>query len=346
MRARSRILLFGGLLALVGAAVAPTAAFAEANEVGRQILAFTGISDKQIRSLGDEVLVVELPVSDRSRQAAFAGLVRVPEGSAALFSRHDADQAPALLTPKQFGAFTAPAGDEDLARLELPRDDYEVLAECEPAACRFKLGASGIAFTRSLDWNQSTAPKRFLDWFRGSLDGDVSRYRSEGLAALITYADKPRPYPVAEGIRQLEQQSAPILGLHPSIEAYLETYPEAKPEGVTDRIIWTVSDFGYRPTLSVDHSVVGGSSATEGLGSAMVLRTLYANHYLAGRLQLGTVIEGETVFGVPGHYVLTVDQMLFDDELGGMKRSLLGRGLKSNVSDRLENLRKLAAAGG
>jgi hypothetical protein len=330
----------------VGTSLPPAEAPAAATEAGRQILAFTGISEKQVRSLGEDVLVVELPVSDRSRQAAFAGLVRVPEGSGALFATHGDNKAPALLTPKQFGAFTAPARAEDLARLELPRDDYEVLEECEPAACRFKLGAAGIAFTRSLDWNQSTAPKRFLDWFRGSLDGDVSRYRSEGLAGLITYADKPRPYPVAEGVRQLAQQSAPILGLHPTIQAYLDTYPEAKPEGVTDRIIWTVSDFGYRPTLSVDHSVVGESSSTEGLGSAIVLRTLYANHYLAGRLQLGTVIDGERVFGVPGHYVLTIDQMLFDDELGSMKRSLLGRGLKSNVSDRLESLRKLAAAGG
>ncbi len=316
------------------------------DDVGRQILTATGISEKQIRALGSEVLVVELPVPDSSRQAAFAGLVRITDGYKTLFSSVRDSDAPALLTPKQFGAFAAPAQAQGLAGLQLPLDDYEVLEECEPAACRFKLDSSGIEFTRTLDWNQSSAPQDFLAWFRDALDRNVTRYRSQGLDGLITYADKPRPFPVASGVRQLEQQSASLLGLHPDIKAYLGSFPEGRPEGVTDRIIWTVSDFGYRPTLSIDHSIVAQSSVHPGLGSAMVLRTLYANHYLAGRLQLGTVIDGEKVFGVPGSYVLTLDQMLFDDELGGVKRSLLARGLKSNVSDRLKGLRARANVGG
>lgn len=315
------------------------------DEVGRQILAATGISEKQIRSLGDDVLVVELPVPDASRQASFVGLVRIAQGYQTLFASSQTSEAPALLTPKQFGAFVAAAQAEDLAGLELPPDDFEVLEECEPAACRFKLDSSGIEFTRTLDWNHSNAPRDFLAWFRGALDRNVSQYRSQGLAGLITYADKPRPFAVATGVKQLEQQSAALLGLHPGIKAYLDAYPGGKPDGITDRIVWTVSDFGYRPTLSVDHAIVAEASSGSGLGSAMVLRTLYANHYLAGRLQLGSVIDGERVFGVPGHYVLALDQMLFDDELGRMKRGLLARGLKSNVSDRLAGLRARASAG-
>jgi hypothetical protein len=100
-----------------------------------------------------------------------------------------------------------------------------------------------------------------------------------------------------------------------------------------------MADIGFRPTLTVDHVVVSGESADRGLPSAMALRTIYANHYLAGRLQLAGVIDGPTVFGVPGRFVLTVDQILFDDELGRIKRSLLGRGLRSKVADRLTGVR-------
>jgi hypothetical protein len=343
MRPRTSTRIASALVTLFGVVAAQ--AGAAPDEVGRQILAATGISEKQIRSLGDQVLVVELPVPDSSRQASFAGLMRVTQGYKTLFSPERTGDAPALLTPKLFGTFVAPAQTEDLAALELPPDDFTVLEECEPAACRFKLDSSGIEFTRTLDWNHTSAPGDFLAWFRDALDRNVRQYRSQGLAGLITYADKPQPFAVATGVKQLEQQSAVLLGLHPGIKAYLGSYPGGKPEGVTDRIVWTVSDFGYRPTLSVDHSIVAESSSSPGIGSAMVLRTLYANHYLAGRLQLGAVIDGDQVFGVPGHYVLTLDQMLFDDELGRVKRGLLARGLKTNVSDRLKGLRARTSAG-
>jgi len=340
-------------LAGLPAAAGPALAETGPNAAGLRILQTTGIELDRIRSLGADPLVVELDVDDASRQAAFAGLIRIDRDPLAPFAAQPVSTAPPLTMPERFGYWTPSAGasgtgsddieSNDLAGLELAPDDYELLKECRPGDCRFKLDAEKIAAVQRMDWSRSDARQRFLEWFRPALGDDVSRYRALGLDGLVTYADKPEPFPVARGVRQLQQATAPLLDLYPGIRDYLGAYPAPAPEGVSDRFVWTLSDVGYRPTLSVDHLVVGEGNAEHGLDSAMVLRTLYASHYLAGRLQLAAVVDGAKVFGVPGHFLLTLDRILFDDEVGGFKRLLLGRGLGSNMNERLERVRRRTA---
>lgn len=323
--------------------LAPALAAASPSAAGRKILETTGITLEQIRSLGDEPLVVELEVSDSSQQAAFAGLIQLDRDPSELFAAETGRAVPALTAPRRFGDFAPHTEAVGIDGLQLAAEDYDVLQECRPADCRFKLDAHAIRTVQQIDWKAGNARDRFLEWFGRQLRADVLRYRSEGLDGLITYADKPRPFPVAQGVVTLQQETAPLLELYPEIHDYLSGYPEVPREGVSDRLVWTLSDFGFRPTLSVDHVVVTHSGEAEGLRRAIVLRTIYASHYMAGRLQLASVIDGEKVFGVPGHYVLALDQILFDDRVGGIKRVLIGRGIRSKVSDRLVTLRERAA---
>lgn len=343
----TRLVAPAALVALVAASVTlpPGAAIASPNEAGRRILETTGLSLDAIRGIGDAPLIVELDVPDRSRQAALVGLMRVGADPTPLFRSPVGPTAPPLTLPERFGTFSpAEPGPRDLAGLRLAEDDYELLERCRPSDCRFKLDAEAIEAVQSIDWSASDAEQEFLEFFRRSLDADVAQYRDRGLEGLITYADKPRPFPVADGVRRLQRETAPLLELYPDIRAYLDAYPAPTPASVSDHLVWTLSDFGFRPTLSVDHLVVGESGHAEGLRSAVVLRTIYASHYLAGRLQLAGVIDGEKVFGVPGHFVLAVDQILFDDEVGRFKRMLLGRGLASTIEDRLIALRERVGA--
>jgi len=53
-------------------------------------------------------------------------------------------------------------------------------------------------------------------------------------------------------------------------------------------------------------------------------------------------IDGEKAFGVAGSYVILIDRMLFDGELNGFERKLLGRGLKMDLDKRLRFIRSLA----
>jgi hypothetical protein len=317
------------------------------------LLAYFGLAPKDLQKLGDGPVVVEVEVSDRKRQAAFAGLIRIrgadrnlflgpspldasPLDSSLLDAR--ASLPPSFLAPAQYGRFSNPARVGDLAALTLADDDYAVLSECKPANCRFKLDASGIREAGALDWKAEGARERFLDWFRPSLVAEVSDYRKVGPSGLITYADKPAPYPVAQGIVQLGQEARPVLDLYPALAQALDAAPgmgSDSPTASLDTVIWSVSDFGYRPTLSVDRLIL-----YEGSRAVMALINLYSNHYLAGRLQLGGIILDGQLPGVSGDFFWVLDQLLFDDSLSGFKRSLLGRGLKSDLSDRLKRIRK------
>ncbi|HIG01211.1 MAG TPA: hypothetical protein EYQ66_07905 [Myxococcales bacterium] len=312
------------------------------------LLGYFGLTPKDLQKLGDAPVVVEVEVSDRKRQAAFAGLIRIQDADGNFFlgsgplDAAPLDSAlslpPTFLAPEQYGRFSNPARVGDLAALTLADDDYAVLAECKPADCRFKLDASGIREAGALDWKAEGARERFLDWFRPSLVAEVSHYRKAGLSGLITYADKPAPYPVAQGIVQLGQEARPVLDLYPALAQALDAIPGtgSEPRAASlDTVIWSVSDFGYRPTLSVDRMIL-----YEGSGAVMALMNLYSNHYLAGRLQLGGIILDGQLPGVSGDFFWVLDQLLFDDSLSGFKRSLLGRGLKSDLSDRLKRIRK------
>jgi hypothetical protein len=111
---------------------------------------------------------------------------------------------------------------------------------------------------------------------------------------------------------------------------------------MSDAIVWQMADFGYRPTLVIDHIVVDRETEVPGATALTAAKTIYANHYLAGRIQVGAVLDGEAALGVPGHFLLLVDRIAFDDQLSGFKRTLLGRGLRDTLLARLEYLRTLA----
>jgi hypothetical protein len=128
----------------------------------------------------------------------------------------------------------------------------------------------------------------------------------------------------------------------PAFSAYLLSYPEGRLPNMSESILWSIKDFGYRPTLAIAHLVVDPEPETKGAIALLAAKTIYANHYLAGRVQMGAVLDGAVAFGIPGNFILLVDRIEFDDSLSGFKRSLLVRGLVSDIESRMERLRNIA----
>ncbi|MDE0886083.1 MAG: hypothetical protein OSB70_11175 [Myxococcota bacterium] len=341
--AQRRSLGLLSLSALLALLLLPRASLAEDSVFGSALLDFMQVAPGQLVSAEKEPLVVEIKVSERSRQAVYMGLVRLEAGAQSPFFLPGSDAIPSLMQPDQFGYFENPAQAQDLAPLKLDDDDYSVLEECRPQECRFKLSALGIAEAEALNWQAPGARQAFLGGFRTALADEVSGFQAKGLPALITYADKPTPYPVATGIRRLLAEAEPVLDLYPRLSKTLADPGGAggTTTGESDRVLWSVSDFGYRPTLSVDRVVYLNKAPPADQGSVMALQNLYSNHYLAGRLQLGGILPEGSLPGQPGRYFWTLDLILFDDALGTFKRSLLGRGLRSEVEDRLKAIQAM-----
>jgi len=235
-----------------------------------------------------------------------------------------------------------PATEADLANLAFDDSDYEVLAKCEPASCKFKLTRKAIERIRAIDWTAEDADVRFNEFLRRQLVAYVQAYRGEGDSGLIVYADKPEPYSLAGGTRTLLQDLTALRAEAPGLYAYITSHPEGRPAGVSDRIYWSIKSFGYRPTFAVEHILINHQPEFEEAEGLIVFKTIYVNHYLAARIQVGGLIDGEKAFGVPGSYVILIDRMLFDGELNRFERKLLGKGLKMDLDKRLRFIRSLA----
>jgi hypothetical protein len=181
--------------------------------------------------------------------------------------------------------------------------------------------------------------------FRSQASAYVAAYREKGNGALVVYVDKAHPSSLGETVESLVAKFAGFSRHAPDLTRYLLDYPAGRRPRMSDTIVWQIADFGYRPTLVIDHLVVDREPGVPGAALLAAAKTIYANHYLAGRIQLGAVLDGPTAFGVPGHFLLLVDRIAFDDALTGFKRKLLQKGLRESLESRLVELRALADGG-
>jgi hypothetical protein len=324
----------------------PTSTLAEMTPLLRDLVETAGFSKKSIERIGDDVLVKELEVENSSRRAAFAGLVRIGTPGAGLADALETlDLATIPGAVDGFGRFGDPPKPADIASLVFSDDDLEVLAECQVEACKFKLDQEGIVQVREIDWDRADAGERFAKLFRDGALNYVRAYREKGNSALIVYDDKSSPVSIAQTLDRLEEQFSELEEEEPRLAAFVTSYPQGRGPAMSDTIVWSVKNFGYRPTVSIDHVVVDRDPETPGATALVTSKTIYASHYLAGRLQLAAVLVGQEALGLPGFYLLLIDQMEFDGHLNGFKRSLLGRGLRDDVKQRMKLLRVLADSG-
>ena len=341
--ARIRSLVRG--LILLACALAASASRAGAPSLIDDLVKTAAFSRADLQSIGDAPVARELDVPDPSRRAAFAGIVRIrSDGTALVDALAAPEKAPLPKGTHGRGRFHDPPRPPDVAGIEFSDAELEVLADCQAAACKFKLGRKGIDTVAAFDWTQPGAGDRFTERFRSEALAYVEGYQKKGNAGLILYADKSRPDPLGPTIESLVRQFGVFQRQAPGFSNYLLSYPMGRRPGMSDAIVWQMADFGYRPTLVIDHIVVDRQTEVAGATALAAAKTIYANHYLAGRVQMGAVLDGEVALGVAGHFILVVDRIAFDDELSGFKRNLLGRGLRDSLLARLEFLRSLADA--
>ena len=162
------------------------------------------IKENAFAKLSDDPKVSEMDVPDRSRQVSLAGLIRLSSSGEEFLQELEEAQNGSLLGPSQAeGFFGRPATAKDLANLTLPDGDFEVLADCKPANCKFKLSREGIEKAQSIDWKNSASQNQFSEYFKNYLAQYVETFRQEGAKALIVYDDKPKPFALKDGAESL-----------------------------------------------------------------------------------------------------------------------------------------------
>ncbi len=238
---------------------------------------------------------------------------------------------------KASGSFSEPAVLADVAKYSVPESDLEVLADCEIHACKFKLGATALKELEAIDWDAPDAGQKLDALVRRRLVEFVAAYQKEGRSALGRYLDKPDAMSVPEATGMLlDQMKAKVVV--ETVRTHLRSYPKGKAPGARDRLHWHVRDFGYRPVTSILHTVAFDPQAGEP-AELLAAETLYSSHYFYARLQLlglytDTANPKQT-------YALYGDRLLYDGEVGTVKRRLLR---STVVEDLQQRLSKLAAS--
>jgi hypothetical protein len=298
-----------------------------------------GLSTKEISKLGQKPVVKEIPVQETKREfAVFAGVRIDAPREAVLEALKNPENLKHPDTLIQFGKFGDPPTVEDIADYRLAGDDLEKLAACVPGKCKLKVNREFLETVPDVDWAAEDAIDGLTAQFREGVVTYVNDYLERGADALIVYGDKPEPQSVAEGFEKILGRESYMYDYVPELTEYLKAFPSGSLDNVYDRMYWAVEDYGLNPVTLIVHLTV--HEAGEGMEKIVVItqKQIYTNRYFHARVE---TISLEPDPEGKGTYVFYADRALFDDDLPGMVRGLLGSDVKKSARRWLISLKSL-----
>jgi hypothetical protein len=245
----------------------------------------------------------------------------------------------------QIGRFGSPPRLEDLASLTLPAKDVMALARCRPGNCDVKLPAAAMSrFRDQVNWSSADAARQANDIAREMILEVVRAYQRGGNVALGSYDDGSEPLSVAGEFRALltsgNQWPVPVPGLL----AYLDDYPNGRSAAAEDFFYWSVVDFGFKPTIRVNHVIIQPLAASpSGVAYVIAIKQLYASHYFHTTLELRFLVDDARRAGEPGSYLISVTRSR-SDGMTGLKglllRPIISRRSRDAVRGYLEHVKR------
>jgi hypothetical protein len=296
-----------------------------------------GISSDEIAEVEREPAVWVVEQESDARRLAVAGLVKLSASPGAILKdlrrRNGLLQSDAI---RQTGLFSVPPLPADVAEYRLPDGDLEALSECEVGNCKIRLRALGVEAFSKIDWSAPDARERADALARERLVDFVRAYQESGGEVLkAPFVDKKAPQSPGKGFDALLVHMQEANEVAKTLRDHLRNYPRSAVDGADDMIIWNVRDYGYPPVTGLIHAVIYESPGSVPM---VALKNLYSSHYFHARLQLIVLIPDPEV--PEKTYLGYTDRMLFEEEVGFIKRRILKAGVLKDVHHRLELLRK------
>jgi len=238
--------------------------------------------------------------------------------------------APWILQAGRAGA--SPAAS-DFEAMTLDPGDVKHLARCVVNNCDLRLPEEAIEqFRKEVDWSSESRVARANALFRQMLASYAASYLRRGNAALFRYVNNDDPVNIADSLHILAQRFEVLRDTVPDLHAYLESFPQGRPEDTEDAVYWTKERFWLVNVLSLSHATIADRSTPAGRLILAMSKQLYANHYYESSLGTTIFIEGANGWGP---HVIYVNRTRADIRRNGFtwfERVLL----KYLVKDRLE----------
>ena len=303
-----------------------------------------GLSMGELGAIDKEVVVKQLDPEGTKREMAIFGIVRIAVPRDFFLAEfRDIKNFMHNKKVEQIGSFSTPPGQSDIATLQLPESDIKELEKCKKGSCKVKLPDWGFDRLEEINWSQGDPTDSVRKLFRKGVFEYVEGYLENGNEVLMVYADKEEPMSLRDGLNSLLRQASYVYRSNPVLYSCLKDSPPSAPPGMDDFLSWSVEDFGQRPTTAVTQAVIYEGTG-ENQDVIIALKQLYATHYFQARLQFIHLAYASPTLKDPGIYLMYVDRLLFDADLGTVTRLLISKGLHSHVQywlaevrDRLED---------
>jgi len=285
-----------------------------------------GLSDAEIAAIdrGDAVAKV-LPSSTPAEILIFGALHVNAPPAAYVSLALDMDHLRRLPGYLAVGQFSDPPVLSDLAGFTLEADDIKRLRQCRAGRCAMQLPAEAMRELQgAVDWSAADAGAQANDAVRRMALALVRRYQEGGNSALGTYADKGRPFQVAEQFALLLSRSEPLPLSRPELNRYLLDYPGATLTNVKSLFYWEKVDFGLKPTFRLNHAIAYEYSEPRGAARVVAVKQLYASHYFQVALDLSACVTDGGRSGDTGFYLISLKASR-QEGLTGLRGSLMRR---------------------
>jgi len=292
------------LAATVAAGVAASTQSPVPEEVRRLLSREFTFTDAQIAAARSGQPVVASMASSVAREVAVVGAVRIAAPASRMVAMvRDIER---LERGKGFLAthkFSSPPSLADVATLRLPDGDIEDLRSCRPGRCAVKLGRGAFDDLARVDWRAPNAAEQVNGFARRMAVSYVEQYKADGNKALAVYVDTPDPIDIAKEIDDMVRRSSVLTSTLPEVSRYLLAYPAGRPASVDDFFYWSLAEFGLKPVLRLNHTVIHPTGTSSGLQYAITTKQLYASHYFHAALDVRVLLDDPEQPG-RAHYLI------------------------------------------
>ena len=302
---------------------------------GEVIMRDYGVRERDLTRLcAGKIITGTLPTSDK-HQMTLIGIVKL-RATAEQFAEYASTHERLVATEhvSELGQFDFSDLQTAVQSYPVMLDDVREVPSCEVGDCDVKLPRSIILELSQLDPAANRFDQEVAAVIRRWLQQYLLGYRTNGNVALVEYGDKNPPQSLQAGFNSLIADAHVLAYRAPRLYDYFNGIVDQPPNGMRESFVWSVEKFGMRPLTTVTHSVVHRDLDGDPADLWVGMKLLYASHYLHASLRLMRVIDDRNS-AEPTSYLVCVDRLLFDAKVGGIKRAMLKRRLRSHLADRL-----------
>ncbi len=266
-----------------------------------------GLTSQQILSIQQGKVVTKAISSRTPAELLVVGAVFVrarPEDYADL--AFDMDRLRESSSYVAVGRFSDPPRLSDLDGFTFEPEDIRNLKSCRTGKCGVQMSDQMmLALQKGIDLEAPNARIEASQKMKQLAIEMLGRYRTEGNSALGIYQDKDYPFEVDAELRLMLKQVPLLQDYLPSLPEYLLDYPRAKLPNAKSFFFWEKVAFGLKPTLRLNHAISYRADSPRGTAHVVVVKQLYASHYLQLALDLTACVAGISNTGDPGFYLIT-----------------------------------------